>query len=93
MSWTTCPITGKRGFLCEADALRALRRTQGAARRARKAGRGTELRRAEKRAYLCDCNRWHLTSMSSRDRGIPVDVAPLSMEHWTQDQDEETWKR
>lgn len=63
MSWTVCPTSAKRGYLTETDALRALKRTQGAARRARKAGRLGPVPRAEKRVYECDaCGRYHLTS-------------------------------
>lgn len=61
MTWVSCPINGKRGFLTEADALRALRHTQGVARRCRQAG-VPMVARQERRVYECDCGRWHLTS-------------------------------
>lgn len=68
MSYVTCKFSGKRGFVTEADALRALRKARTAAEHMRRAGvKG--IRRMEKRVYNdCQCGRWHLTSMSMKER-------------------------
>jgi len=63
VSATVCTTTGKRGYVDEHDATRALHRAQGLARRLRRGGvKG--VRRQECRVYLCDCDRYHLTSWS-----------------------------
>lgn len=63
MSATVCPSTGKRGFTDEHDAVRALHRAQGVARKLRRSG-VKQVRRQECRVYLCQCERYHLTSWS-----------------------------
>ena len=63
MSATVCPFTGKRGFINEHDAERALHRAQGVARQLRRSG-VKRVRRQECRVYLCQCERFHLTSWS-----------------------------
>jgi hypothetical protein len=63
MSATVCTDTGKRGYVDEHDAVHALRRAQGVARKLRRDGvKG--VRRQECRVYLCGCGRYHLTSWS-----------------------------